>query len=450
MEPEDIIRKAERMGADEAEVFFLRGVETEISVENNQIDFGGGAASTGYSIRVLKDGRIGFSYFSEENTEKAIESALKLSKLGKRIDGYSFLKDDAFPAVEGVYSDEVANMDPEEALEMTKEMFESALLHEKMVVAGGGLGYGYTEYFIYNSHGVYAEGKESAIGGGVYAVLPDKTVSNGTAFRVSHMKDIDFSEVGKEAGQRAIDTQGAGKLEKPGRMQVLFHPRTFTSLIEYTAVVQLYGNRAHRGESVYRPDMMGNEVAARGLSLYDDQLNPMGMYTAPSDDEGGISRKLALIEGGKLAGFMYDSVSAAEFGAEATGNGMRSGARFKSPRDSTPPETVARNISLEFPEAKDFDALISEMDRGVIVYSVLGAHTANAVTGDISVNSPTLFYVENGEIKHPVASAMIGTSSVELLKGIIAVSRERRPITGDISGMSFIMPYVLVDGINVA
>ena len=450
MEPEDIIKMAERMGADEAEVFFLRGTETEISVENNQIDFGGGGASTGYAIRVLKDGRIGFSYFSEENTEKAIESALKLSKLGKKVDGYSFLKDDTFPVVDGIYSDDVANMDPEEALQMTKEMFESALLHEKMVVAGGGLGYGYTEYYIYNSHGVYAEGKESSIGGGIYAVLPDKTVSNGTAFRVSHMKDIDFNEVGKEAGQRALDTQGARKLEKPGKMKILFHPRTFASLIEYTTVPQLYGNRAHRGESVYRPEMLGEQVAVKGLSLYDDQLNPMGMYTAPSDDEGGVSRKLALIEDGNLAGFMYDSISAAEFGAEQTGNGMRSGARFKSPRDSTPPETVARNIALEFPEAKDFDALISEMDRGVIVYSVLGAHTANAVTGDISVNSPTLFYVEGGEIKYPVASAMIGTNSTDLLKGIIAVSRERRPVTGDISGMSFIMPYVLVDGINVA
>ncbi len=450
MEPEDIIRMAERMGADEAEVFFLRGTETEISVENNQIDFGGGAASTGYAIRVLKDHRIGFSYSSEENMEKAIESALKLSKLGKKIDGYSFLKDDAFPAVEGVYSDDVANMDPEEALRMTKEMFESALLHEKMIVAGGGLGYGYTEYFIYNSHGVYAEGKESEIGGGIYAVLPDKTVSNGTAVRVSHLKDVDFNEVGKEAGQRALDTQGAGKLEKPGKMQVLFHPKTFASLTEYTTVQQLYGNRAHRGESVYTPEMIGQQVASGGVSIYDDQLNPIGLYTAPSDDEGGASRKLALIEDGSLAGFMYDSVSAAEFGVEPTANGMRSGGRFKSPRDSTPPETVARNISLEFPSTKDFEGLIAEMDRGVIVYSVLGAHTANAVTGDISVNSPTLFYVENGEIKYPVASAMIGTNSTELLKGIIAVSGERRPIDGDISGMSFIMPYVLIDGINVA
>ncbi len=451
MEPEDMVKMAEKLGADEAEIFWIRSLGTEISIENNEVDFGGGGASTGYAARIVKDEKIGFSYFSDRNVEKGIESAIKLSKLGKRIKGYSLPDSDDYPEISGVYDEEVAAYTPEKALERTREMLKAARdIHEKMVVAGGGFGYGMTEYYVYNSRGSYAEGKETSIGAGIYVVLQDRSVSNASISRVSHLDDLSFADIGKDAGERALMTQGAKKLEKGGEMKVLFTPECFSHLIEYTTVPQLYGNRANRGESAYKPEMMGSEIASPSLSLYDDQTNPLGLYTGPSDDEGVPSRKLPLIENGVLRSFMYDTVSATEFGAESTGNGMRSGARFKSSRDSTPPETVARNISLEFPSKKEFEEMVGEIDRGLVVYSVLGAHTSNAVTGDISVNSPSLMYIEKGEMKYPIASAMIAGNSTEMLKNVIAVSRDARPIEGDISGMSFIMPYVLVDRIKVA
>ncbi len=451
MEPEDIVRMAEKMGANEAEVFWIKDVSTEISVEKNEVDFGGGGASTGYAVRVLRDGRIGFSYFSEKDVETALESALKLSKLGKKIDGYSFLSDDEYPVIEGIYSDRIVNYSPEEGLENLKEMVDSAReIRRDIIVPEGGIKYGYSEYYVYNSHGTYAEGKESFIGGGLYAILQDKGVSNGSSTRVSHKPDIDFSAIGKEASEIAIKTNGAKNLEKSGEMDVLFMRNAIKQILEFTTVVQLYGNRAHRGESPYRPDILGKEIAAKGLNLYDDQTNPLGLYSAPSDDEGRASRKLPLIEDGVLRNFMFDSVSAKEFGAESTGNGMRTGPRFRTPRDSSPPETVARNIVLEFPDVKSIDSLISEMDRGIVVYSVLGAHTSNVVSGDISLNSTGLLYVENGGIKYPVSSAMIGGNSVELLKNIIAIGDDERPLPASMGGFSFIIPSILVKGMNVA
>ncbi len=451
MEPEEIVKMAEKLGADEAEVFWIKDVSTELTVEKNEVDFGGGGASTGYSVRVLKDGRIGFSYFSEKDVESAVEKAIKLSKLGKKIEGYSFLKEGDYPVMEGLYHDDVANYSPEEALRDLKEMVKSATDYRKgIIVPEGGVEYGYTEYYVYNSHGLYVEGKESAIGAGLYAILDDKGVSNGSSSGVSHKADLDFSAIGKEASEIAVNTNGASKLEKSGKMDVLFMRNAIKQILEFTTVVQLYGNRAHRGESPYKPDMLDSEVAAKGLSVYDDQTNPQGLYSAPSDDEGGVSRKLPLIENGVLKNFMFDSVSAKEFGAESTGNGMRSGPRFRTPRDSSVPETVSRNMVIEFPKVKSIDELISEMDRGIAVYSVLGAHTSNAVSGDMSMNSTGLLYVEGGEIKHPVSSAMLGGNSTELLKNIIAIGDDRRPMSASMGGFSFIIPSILVSGMNVA
>ena len=37
----------------------------------------------------------------------------------------------------------------------------------------------------------------------------------------------------------------------------------------------------------------------------------------------------------------------------------------------------------------------------------LGAHTANPISGDFSVEAMNAFKIENGEIKHPVKKAML-------------------------------------------
>ena len=58
------------------------------------------------------------------------------------------------------------------------------------------------------------------------------------------------------------------------------------------------------------------------------------------------------------------------------------------------PAVGLSNFILEFDDLMD----ISDIKEGIIVTDVLGAHTANPISGDFSVEANNAFKIENGEI----------------------------------------------------
>ena len=65
----------------------------------------------------------------------------------------------------------------------------------------------------------------------------------------------------------------------------------------------------------------------------------------------------------------------------------------------------------------DFDEKIGtdEISEGVLTTSVLGAHTANPISGDFSVEASNAFKIENGEISYPINKAMISGNIFEII-----------------------------------
>ena len=66
---------------------------------------------------------------------------------------------------------------------------------------------------------------------------------------------------------------------------------------------------------------------------------------------------------------------------------------------------------------KDFDTLVKEMGRGLIVTDLMG-FGVNIVTGDYS-RGASGFWVENGEIAHPVEEITIAGNLAEMFKHIL-------------------------------
>jgi PmbA protein len=96
-----------------------------------------------------------------------------------------------------------------------------------------------------------------------------------------------------------------------------------------------------------------------------------------------------------------------------------------------------------------YETLISQVDEGVIVYDVLGAHTSNPVSGDFSVNSSVLFKIEKGEVVYPVKSAMLGGNFHECLQNISGIGDDYKLLSGGLTPVSFYIPSMSFDGIRV-
>ena len=186
-----------------------------------------------------------------------------------------------------------------------------------------------------------------------------------------------------------------------------------------------------RGRSILH-DKIGEEITNSNLSIIDNPLLEDAMGTTKADGEGTASKETVLVEDGVLKSFLYDIYTANKAGCESTSNGYR-GSYLTTP-DIGP-------SNLEFKFKNEFE--LAEIDNGVLTTSVLGAHTANPISGDFSVEANNAFTIENGEITDGVKKAMISGNIYELMRKCDALKSEVK------QKGSFIIPKLLVHDLKV-
>jgi len=442
-----IVEAALDKGADEAEVFSLKGEGTGLAIERNIISSISGGAEQGIGIRVLKDGKLGFSYCTDESKSKeAISRALSISKLGRESD-FTFPEPEKSRPVEKLFDERIAKYSAEEALEATSGLVEIALgVHPDIIVSRGGVGFGWGSFVVANSKGLEVESTGTYIGAGVYTVLKGEDMSTGFMDFSSRIFNIDFDVIGREASELAVKGQGARKVDTK-EMDVVLTPDAASNLMEFLIAPALYGEAAHKGESVYS-EKLDEIVAHESLSIVDDGALPGGLNSAEADDEGVSSKRTELISKGVLKGFLYSQGTALEYGEKNTANAMRAERLSSSRNYKSPPTVKARNIVVEG-ECRKVDELIGDVKEGVLVYDVLGAHTANPASGDFSVNSSMIFKIESGEVAHPIKSAMLAGNFPEALKNLKGIGDDYKLVSGGLTPISFHIPSMSLEGIRV-
>jgi len=103
------------------------------------------------------------------------------------------------------------------------------------------------------------------------------------------------------------------------------------------------------------------------------------------------------------------------------------------------PSVGFTNFVLDFEECKD----ISDIKNGVMVKDLLGAHTANPISGDFSVEAMNAFKIENGEIRYPIKKAMLSGNIYQAFVESWAATTETRQIG------SFVLPPIVVSKLRI-
>jgi PmbA protein len=436
-----------RLGADEAEIFMMKSEGKGFSIEKNSVSSLSGGMERGIGIRVIKDKKLGFAFCSDESkAEDAIKNALSLSKLGKE-SKFTFPEPGPTKKVENIYDEKIINFTPEEALAGAKMLIDSALeVDPEIVVTRGGVGFGSENFVIVNSKGLEVEDMGSEISASIQAVLRREDMSTGFEDFSSRILEIDFSHIGKKGAELALKGQNSQKIDSK-EMTVVFTPNALSNFLEFISAPAMYGEAFHKGESVFT-DKLEQKVAGEDLTILDDGILAGGLNSSMVDDEGVASKRNVLIENGILKGILYSQGTALEYNALSTANAMRVERLSSSRNYKNPPVVKARNLVVEGKNTK-YETLISQVDEGVIVYDVLGAHTSNPVSGDFSVNSSVLFKIEKGEVVYPVKSAMLGGNFHECLQNISGIGDDYKLLSGGLTPVSFYIPSMSFDGIRV-
>lgn len=447
---DDAVRRAQRRGAEGVEAYATWSWGIRYAVERGQVEAGEASATAGIGLRVVRDGKVGFSSTSRL-ARGALDSAIDRALAATRLLGgepFDFPRQGPTKRIPGLADRRVLDMTPEDGFAAARDLVRGAREAARGAnVPYASFGWGLDAGALANSAGLETSMRSTAVHAHCSVVLEDGEVSTGSESRESRRRDVDAYEVGTEAGLMAERAQGARTLPKGKPPVVLLRPDAAAPLLELLLVIPLLGERLARGESPYA-GKMGQRIATDRLTVVDDPLQPHGLGSAPRDEEGVASRRIPLVSKGVMRGSLFDLATAAQYEGRSTASGVRGESWGAGSGYQNAPSPGARNVRFDVRGAKPLAKLLGEVKRGVLVNEVLGVHTANAVTGDFGLTSSSLLYVENGEVAYPLKPCSLSGSMPKALFALVGASREEKSHSGDHGG-AFTTPTVAFRGIRV-
>ena len=423
-------KKAIENDCDSYEIYIDETKSIELDSRKEELNFSKEEIECGVGIRVIKDNKVGFAFTS--NMEKIVETAkqsIENTKLNKVDENYTFAEVEKVPSVEKVYDKKFNDLSLEESIEFLKSTIDTAL-DSGCEVTGSGFSASEGRSLILNSNGVSIEDEGTGFGIGLSVTIQkDGQIATAYHSQSSRFFDLDGEKLATEVCDLAKSSLNTKPIETNDYNVVLDYYAA-TGLLQ-TFISAFNGENVMRGRSILK-DKMGCEIANSNLSIIDNPLLEKGMLTAKCDGEGSVSQKTDLVKDGVLNSFIYDIYTANKAGVETTSNGLR-GSYLTTPMISP------TNLEFKFSEMKDLE----EIDKGVLTTSVLGAHTANPISGDFSVEASNAFKIENGELTDPINKAMISGNIFEIMKNVEGLKSEIKQYG------QFIIPKLLVHDLRV-
>ena len=408
---------------DESNIIQLDSVKEELNFAKEEIELGVG-------IRVLKDKKQGFAFTSNlDKIAQTATQAIENTKLTKVDESYAFAEVEKIPPVNKVYDKKYDDLSLDESVEFLKTTIDTAI-DSGCDVTGSGFTASKGKSLIMNSNGVSIEDEGTGFGIGISVMLEkDGEVATAYNSQSSRFFDLNGNKIANDVCELAKNSLNTKPIET-NDYDVILDYYAATGLLQ-TFIGAFNGENVMRGRSILK-DKIGSEIANPTLTLTDNPLLEKGMSTAKCDGEGSVSKKTDLIKDGILNSFIYDIYTANKEGVKTTSNGLR-GSYLTTPMISP------TNLEFKFSEMKD----LSEINKGVLTTSVLGAHTANPISGDFSVEASNAFKIENGELTEPINKAMISGNIFEIMKKVEGLNSEIKQYG------SFIIPKLLVHDLRV-
>lgn len=446
----DLLRTAESIvdrarGDEQIEAFLTHEREFQVKAYMGEAETVSSAEPKGAGVRVLEEGRMGFSY-TTDLSDTGLDAVVGQARSNAR---YS-TPDEAVALAVSVQSAEVgdlvdpvqSSLAPEQKVAFAIELERATRSFDERIrtVEEAGYSDSSTEIAIATTTGV--SGVYSRTDAWCYAVAiatEGDDTQVGFEFALERgLAALDAELVARLAAQRALSVLGAEKIPS-ARMPVVFEPYTAGQFLGVIGGA-LTAEAVQKGRSLFA-GKLGESIAAEGLTLVDDGRAPGAPGAAPWDAEGTPTRRTQVISDGALISYLYDIPSARREGRSSTGNASRAG--FKSAPGPSP-----TNMALD-PTGETRGEVLVRAGRALLVQDFHGVHSgANPVSGDFSVGA-TGHLLENGEIGAPVKEVTIAAPMLEILGGIVAVADDRRwlPFGGSYGGATTLVAEMTVAGL---
>ena len=395
--------------SDSAEVIYEEGESRSISFENNKLKSVYTKSIRGIGLRVIKDGKIGFSSTTDfRNPQQLVINALESANFGQEakfeFQTKSQLKDTK------LFDENVVNYPIDKGIQLGNDAIEKILSVNPDYECGVSIGKGVGKSRLLNSNGLDTS---------------TRSTSFGTSMDILFVKEKGLLWVGEGESSARVDDD-LDKLttkmlydlklaEKEVDISTAAYPVVFTSKaignLLSTFESGCNGKLVQKGVSPLT-GKLGDKIIDERISIYDDPTIDYADGSYDCDDEGVPAQRTPMFEAGVLKNYIFDLQTAGIMNTKSTGNGTRSFSSQPSPGNS--------NVIVE-PGDMKFEDMIKDMKRGILVDQVLGGGQSNVLAGEFSVNIDLGYLVENGEIVGRVKDCMVAGNVFDVFNNIIAL-----------------------------
>lgn len=425
--------------ADSAEVFFTESEYSSLSTRNGIVTEVGTTMQSGYALRVLKGGKLGTAYTKNLlDRSDLVKNALS-SLEGEVEAGFSFPEPAEVREMQK-YSPSVESLGFPDLFDACRELLDFFRNRTEGQVDAGSA-FGRSSSRIINSNGLDLSDRSSVFTGSAQVLFPNTESGIYETFSFRERKPFPKESLER---QLSLYTRGLPEVDiQTGRMKVMFLPFSM-----YTLTWRL--SAAASGRSFVKGTTpllgkVGQKVLSENFTWYDDPLDPDSVGGAtPFDDEGIPTKRTAIIVNGIFKTIFVNLDCASQLNLAPTGHGYRGGGMWGGNPIVNPPQPGLSAPGFAPGEAS-FDSMVEGMDRGIILFGVLGAHSGNIINGDFSVGMNPGLYVERGRIVGRVRDGMVAGNAWDVLNRVEAVQNGPYNPFG-----YFRYPCVLLDGVSVS
>ncbi len=402
-----IIASASKQGATASSVSVSKVLGLSNTVRNQEIETLEFNQDYGFGITVYvgqQKGHASTSDTSEQSIKQTVSAALEIAKRTGS-DPCSGLAEPELMAVN------LNDLSLDHPIGLTPSMAESYAMDAEQAMIDAGVrsdgvtfashrsihGYGNSHEFI-NSH-VTSRHLLSAVGLAQDASGMQRDYYYTIGRQMKQLKDA--KAVGRIAAERTLRRLNSERI-KTGQYPVLLSPEISAGFIGHI-MSALSGNKLFR-KSSFLVDSLDKQILPEFIRLYERPFILSALGSRNYDNEGVACREQDFVAEGIVQSYLLGSYSARKLGMETTGNAGGAHNLHVSSTGQTQAE------------------LQEQMNTGLYITEVMG-QGVNLVTGDYS-RGASGFWVENGEIKHPVEGITIAGNLTQMMQDIVAVATD--------------------------
>ena len=399
-------------GADDGELFLEYRQAEALTFDNGRLKQATYDTSQGFGLRAVKDEAVGYAHASDVS-EAAIERAADAVRAVKGGYGGRYTEPPARSNVK-LYSDDsplgAPSFEAKAQLLQTIDAYARAKDPRVRQVTAS-LGASWQAVEILRSDGATYRDVRPLVRVNVSVVVGDgtrqETGSDGYGGREGYDRFI-----ATDAWQGAVDNairQALVNLDAvpapAGEMDVVLGPGWPGVMLHEAVGHGLEGDFNRKKTSAFA-GLMGQQVAAKGVTVVDDGTMSRRRGSLSIDDEGTPTNRTVLIEDGILVGYMQDRQNARLMDMKPTGNGRReSFAHVPMPRMTN---------TYMLAGAHEPGEIIASVKNGIYA-TYFGGGQVDITSGKYVFQCTEAYRIENGKVGAPIKGAMlIGNGPTDL------------------------------------